>query len=87
VLLARALAGAPDLLLLDEPCSGLDPTSRAAFLALLGQLARAGVQMVLVTHHEGDLIPEISHVLRLVDGRVTRCGPRGDDGLARDESA
>uniref|UniRef100_B8DP64 ABC transporter related n=1 Tax=Nitratidesulfovibrio vulgaris (strain DSM 19637 / Miyazaki F) TaxID=883 RepID=B8DP64_NITV9 len=86
VLLARALAGAPDLLLLDEPCSGLDPASRAGFLALLGQLARAGVQMVLVTHHEGDLIPEISHVLRLADGRVTRCGPRGDDGMVRDES-
>ncbi len=79
VLLARALAGAPDLLLLDEPCSGLDPASRAAFLALLGQLARAGVQMVLVTHHEGDMIPEITHVLRLADGRVTRCGPR-DNG-------
>lgn len=87
VLLARALAGAPDLLLLDEPCSGLDPGSRAAFLALLGQLARAGVQMVLVTHHDGDLIPEISHVLRLADGRIAQCGPRGGDGLARDESA
>lgn len=81
VLLARALAGAPDLLLLDEPCSGLDPASRAAFLALLAQLARAGVQMVLVTHHEGDLIPEISHVLRLADGRITHCGPRGDGGV------
>lgn len=81
VLLARALAGAPDLLLLDEPCSGLDPASRTAFLALLGQLARAGVQMVLVTHHEGDLIPEISHVLRLADGRITHCGPRGDGGV------
>ena len=80
VLLARALAGAPDLLLLDEPCSGLDPASRAAFLALLGQLARAGVQMVLVTHHEGDLIPEITHVLRLAGGRITHCGPRGGDG-------
>ncbi|WP_051384322.1 ATP-binding cassette domain-containing protein [Nitratidesulfovibrio termitidis] len=80
VLLARALAGAPDLLLLDEPCSGLDPASRAAFLSLLGQLARAGVQMVLVTHHEDDLIPEISHVLRLADGRVTECGPRNGSG-------
>ncbi len=85
VLLARALAGAPDLLLLDEPCSGLDPASRAAFLALLGQLARAGVQMVLVTHHEGDMIPEITHVLRLADGRVTRCGPRDDGNSGRDD--
>lgn len=80
VLLARALAGAPDLLLLDEPCSGLDPASRSAFLGLLGQLARAGVQMVLVTHHDGDLIPEITHVLRLSGGRVTESGPRGDGG-------
>ena len=80
VLLARALAGAPDLLLLDEPCSGLDPASRAAFLGLLGQLARAGVQMVLVTHHDGDLIPEITHVLRLSGGRITESGPRDDGG-------
>lgn len=88
VLLARALAGAPDLLLLDEPCSGLDPASRTAFLALLGQLARAGVQMVLVTHHEDDLIPEITHVLRLADGRITHCGPRGGaSGVVPNESA
>lgn len=83
VLLARALAGAPDLLLLDEPCSGLDPASRAAFLALLGQLAGAGVQMVLVTHHEDDLIPEITHVLRLAGGRIIESGPRGNNAARK----
>ncbi|MEG1610754.1 MAG: ATP-binding cassette domain-containing protein, partial [Bilophila sp.] len=72
LLLARALAGEPDLLLLDEPFSGLDEPSRAAFVALLEQVALQGVQMVLVTHHEADMFPAITHVLELHRGRIVR---------------
>ena len=61
LLLARALAGEPDLLLLDEPFSGLDAPSRNEFFALLNQLARQGVQMILVTHHKADIFPAITH--------------------------
>ena len=70
LLLARALAGEPDLLLLDEPFSGLDAASRMEFMCLLDQLARQHIQMVMVTHHESDIIPAITHVLQLEGGRI-----------------
>ena len=70
LLLARALAGEPDLLLLDEPFSGLDAASRSEFVCLLDQLAEQNIQMVMVTHHEADIIPAITHMLQLEQGRI-----------------
>ncbi len=76
VLLARALVRDPELLVLDEPCDGLDPESRAALLADIEALARAGTPLVLVTHHAEDLVPAIGHVLELAGGRAVYQGPR-----------
>lgn len=70
LLLARALAGEPDLLLLDEPFSGLDAVSRKAFIEVLAQLAKQGIQMILVTHHESDIFSSITHVMQLEEGRI-----------------
>jgi ABC-type molybdenum transport system ATPase subunit/photorepair protein PhrA len=69
-LLARAMVNSPRLLLLDEPCTGLDAATRATVLEHLEQLARGGVQLVMATHHESDLVPSINRVLRLEQGRV-----------------
>ena len=77
LLLARALAGEPDLLLLDEPFSGLDAPSRNEFFALLNQLARQGVQMILVTHHKADIFPSITHMLQLENGRISAIWEQG----------
>ena len=77
LLLARALAGEPDLLLLDEPFSGLDAPSRNEFFALLNQLARQGVQMILVTHHKADISPAITHMLQLENGRISAIWEQG----------
>jgi ABC-type molybdenum transport system ATPase subunit/photorepair protein PhrA len=76
VLLARAVAPGPELLFLDEPTAGLDPPSRRRTLALLQALAESGMTLVLVTHHEDELLPAVRHVLRLEGGRVACCGPR-----------
>ncbi|HEX9287894.1 MAG TPA: ATP-binding cassette domain-containing protein [Anaeromyxobacteraceae bacterium] len=76
LLLARALVRDPELLVLDEPCDGLDPESRAALLAAIQGLCEAGTQVVLVTHHEEDLVPAIGHVLELSSGRARYVGPR-----------
>lgn len=70
VLLARALAASPPLLLLDEPCSGLDAQSRAFFLRGLAALAGKGVAIVHVTHHEQDKSPLFTRELRLEKGRI-----------------
>lgn len=70
VLLARAMANSPRMLLLDEPCTGLDTSTRAVVLAHLEHLARDGVQLVMATHHADDIVPAVNRVLSLGAGRV-----------------
>lgn len=78
VLIARALAAGPELLLLDEPCQGLDPRAREEFLeSLAGLLAsRPDLSVVCVTHHVDEIIDGFSNVLVLEEGRVLAHGPR-----------
>ncbi len=76
VLIARAMMAEPALLILDEPCAGLDPVAREQFLFFLQQLAEAGEgpALVLVTHHVEEIVPAISHALLLKKGRVVASG-------------
>lgn len=76
VLIARALVHRPQALLLDEPTAGLDLVARQRFLALLRELARGGITLVLVTHHVEEIVPEIDRVVLLRDGRVLADGGR-----------
>lgn len=78
VLIARALMADPVLLILDEPCAGLDPVAREQFLHFLQQLAgkSAGPSLVLVTHHVEEIVPNFSHALLLRKGKVVASGPR-----------
>ncbi|PIC64206.1 molybdenum ABC transporter ATP-binding protein [Sporosarcina sp. P13] len=76
VLIARALMGEPDLLILDEPCSGLDILAREQFLEALEIAANNNVHLVYVTHHIEELVPKITHVLLLKDGQVVAAGPK-----------
>lgn len=71
-LIARALVHKPALLVLDEPCAGLDPVSRVAFLDAVGTLAQApgGPTIVLVTHHVEEIRPWITRLLGLREGRA-----------------
>ena len=71
VLLARALMGMPDILLLDEPCSGLDAPTRALTLRLLGQAVARGAHLLLVSHHDADALPMCRHILHMREGRVS----------------
>ncbi len=68
--LARALVGGPDILLLDEPCSGLDTASRAQYLHLLDQLAVQGIQMVFISHHNEDAPLCINREAHMEGGRL-----------------
>ncbi len=78
VLIGRALMASPRLMILDEPCAGLDPVAREHFLQFLSRIARArgAPTMVLVTHHVEEIVPLFSHVLILKSGRVLAAGPR-----------
>ena len=61
VLLARALVSKPELLILDEPSTALDPSSREQFFALLGELnGKHGVTILLITHDTGEVGKYIS---------------------------
>jgi molybdate transport system ATP-binding protein len=67
VLLARAMVKQPDLLILDEPCQGLDDINREMVLKLIDHLGNTGsTQILYVTHHHEDGIPCITNGLELV---------------------
>ena len=76
VLIARALATSPDLLILDEPCLGLDPVSREGFLDSLGRLFsdRPELTVIGVTHHVEEIIAGYDRMLMLAGGRVVDQG-------------
>ena len=79
VLIARALMAKPKLLILDEPCAGLDPVARENFLGFVARIARAprAPTLLLVTHHVEEIVPCFTHALCLRDGRVVAAGPKG----------
>ncbi len=76
VLLARALVARPALLLLDEPCDGLDPEARAAFLRTLSRLAHRGPPLLLATHRYEEIVPAIDKVALLHGGTIVAQGQR-----------
>ena len=75
VLVARTLAGEPDLLLLDEPNAGVDHASQMAIAETLGGRADAGASVVVVLHELGPFAPLIDRVIALREGRITYEGP------------
>jgi iron complex transport system ATP-binding protein len=76
VLLARALMGQPELLLLDEPAAGLDLGARERLVSHLARLAAdpAVPPLVLVTHHAEEIPPGATHAALIRDGRLQAAG-------------
>jgi iron complex transport system ATP-binding protein len=76
ILIARALAHRPRQLLLDEPSNALDLAAQRELRETLRRLAREGTGLVLVTHHLGDILPEIERVILMRAGRIVGDGAR-----------
>lgn len=75
-LFARCLMPEPELLILDEACSGLDLAARESFLRVVGDVVAGGAAgVVMVTHHIEEIPPGITHALVLKEGRVLAAGP------------
>lgn len=72
--LARALAGSPGILMLDEPAAGLNPDEQASLAEVLGALNRQGLTLIIADHNMGFLLPLAQRLICLDTGRVIATG-------------
>ena len=75
-LIARALVHEPQTLLFDEPGNALDIAGQVELRETMRELARAGLGILLVTHHVSEIIPEIERVVLLQSGRILADGAK-----------
>jgi iron complex transport system ATP-binding protein len=78
MLIGRALVHSPKALLLDEPSTSLDLFAQHELREMVRKLARAGIGILLVTHHLSDIIPEIDRVILMSGGQIVADGPKED---------
>ena len=78
ILIGRALMARPRLLILDEPCAGLDPAAREHFLRFLERLGTRpnAPTLVLVSHHVEEIMPVFSEALILKHGKALAAGDK-----------
>ena len=76
VLIARALAGDPDVLVMDEPTAGVDARAQHGLAEVLARLVGQGVTMLVVTHEMGPITELVTRVVVVDEGRVSFDGPR-----------
>jgi iron complex transport system ATP-binding protein len=78
IVIARALVHRPHQLLLDEPSNALDLAAQRELRETLRRLVAEGTGLILVTHHLGDILPEVERVILMRDGRIIADGPRNE---------
>ncbi len=77
VLLARAMVGSPEMLILDEVCAGLDLLARETLLATVSKMHadRPELTLLIVTHHIEEVLPNATDVLLMREGSIVGSGP------------
>jgi iron complex transport system ATP-binding protein len=78
VLIARALVHNPSTLILDEPTNSLDISALHTFRHILKKIAASGTGIIMVTHNIHDIIPEITRVILMKDGKIYRDGKKAE---------
>lgn len=80
VMIARALVTEPSLLILDEPCAGLDPGTRERLIDDLDRLCakQNGPTLILVSHHVEEIPRHATHALLIKEGHILAAGRLGD---------
>jgi iron complex transport system ATP-binding protein len=78
LLIGRALVHNPKTLILDEPTNSLDLHALHTFRHTLRKIARSGTGIILVTHNLHDIIPEISRVVLMKNGRFCDDGSKAE---------
>ena len=88
ILIGRALMARPRILILDEPCAGLDPAAREHFLQFLQRLGKSkdAPTLALVTHHVEEIMPVFSRALVLKNGKVLASGKKSEALTAKNLS-
>ena len=76
LLLARAMVHDPSLIILDEPCTGLDIPTREKLLILIEKLGKSGVSMIYVTHVIEEIVPAIDKIMFMFKGQVHSQGEK-----------
>ena len=76
ILIGRALVHDPKALVLDEPSISLDFHAANELRQVMRKIAGTGINVIIVTHNLPDIIPEITRVILLKDGRVFKDGPK-----------
>lgn len=84
VLMARALVHRPDVLIFDEPCTGLDPAGMYYVRRTMAEVAQSGRTVVLVTHYPEDIVPAIRRLVLVKNGRIVADGSK--EALLTDDS-
>jgi ABC-type lipoprotein export system ATPase subunit len=77
IMIVAALALRPPLLVLDEPCQGLDIVHRRRLLQVIERICQStDMALIYITHHlKEELVPSITHAIHLKDRRAAYCGP------------
>ena len=74
ILLARAMVKSPLLLILDEPCHGLDISNRRRILEIIEMIGETPTHLLYITNHKEEILDSITHVMRLQKGKVLNQG-------------
>jgi molybdate transport system ATP-binding protein len=78
ILLARAMVKSPALLIMDEPCHGLDISNRRRILKIIEMIGATPTHLLYVTNHKEEILDCITHVMRLRRGKVLNQGRKED---------